>query len=75
MYADVLGMDPAVSGDERLFVDPTVGGVHPTDLGMRKQAVYWTEQLQQVRFCVVVSGSVCVAEWVGGVRSRCASLL
>lgn len=37
MFADPLGM-PAVNppGD-----DPTVGGTHLTDLGMRKQAAFW----------------------------------
>ena len=48
MYADTVGMSAEVSGDGRLLVDPTCGGTHPTDLGMRKQASYWTRMITKV---------------------------
>ena len=48
MYADTVGMSAEVSGDGRLLVDPTCGGTHPTDLGMRKQAAYWTRMITKV---------------------------
>ena len=48
IYSDSLGMNPAVSGDGRFLVDPTVGGTHPTDLGMRKQAKYWEKKIPSV---------------------------
>ena len=38
LFSDALGM-PAVNPDT---VDPTVGGVHLSDLGMRKQAAFWS---------------------------------
>ena len=37
LFADTLGM-PAVNTQQD---DPTVGGCHLSDLGMRKQAAYW----------------------------------
>ena len=48
IYTASLGMKPSVSGDGRFLVDPTVGGTHPTDLGMRKQASYWETQIPLV---------------------------
>eukprot|EP00948_MAST-09A_sp_MAST-9A-sp1_P001658 g1658.t1 len=48
IYSASLGMDPDISGDGRFLVDPTVGGTHPTDLGMRKQAKYWEKKIPEV---------------------------
>jgi hypothetical protein len=48
IYSSDLGMKPNVAGDYRFLVDPTVGGTHPTDLGMRKQATYWTKKIPAV---------------------------
>eukprot|EP00940_MAST-03C_sp_MAST-3C-sp2_P000994 g994.t1 len=48
MYSDSLNMNPNVSGDVRGLVDPTVGGTHPTDLGMMKQAKYWEKKIPSV---------------------------
>ena len=48
LFASPLSMAPVVAGDARLLVDPTVGGTHPTDLGMRKMAAYWTAEIAKV---------------------------
>ena len=48
IYSSSLGMAASVAGDARLLVDPTVGGTHPTDLGMRKQAAYWSEFIPKI---------------------------
>ena len=48
IYSASLGMKPSISGNRAHFVDPTVGGTHPTDLGMRKQAMYWETKIPQV---------------------------
>ncbi len=48
IYSDSLGMNPDVSGDRRFLVDPTVAGTHPTDLGMRKQAAWWTKTIPAI---------------------------
>ena len=44
IFADDLGL-AKVSG---VWVDPTVGGTHPTDLGMRKQAAFWATKIPAV---------------------------
>ncbi len=48
LFADSLGMAADVAGGAALLVDPTVGGTHPTDLGMRKQAAYWANEIPKV---------------------------
>ena len=45
IYSASLGMKPEIAGDNRFLVDPTVGGTHPSDLGMRKQATYWEKKI------------------------------
>lgn len=48
IYSSSLGMAASVAGGARLLVDPTVGGTHPTDLGMRKQASWWSETIPKI---------------------------
>jgi hypothetical protein len=44
IFSDDLGM-PSVNN---MQVDPTVGGTHLTDLGMRKQAAFWAQAIPKI---------------------------
>lgn len=45
IFAPTLGLDAV---DDSL-VDPTVGGTHLTDLGMRKQAAFWAQKIPSIK--------------------------
>ena len=43
--ADILADSLGMLHVNEVAVDPTVGGTHLTDLGMRKQAAFWSKYL------------------------------
>ena len=45
---DIFSSDLGLSAVNGMWVDPTVGGTHLTDLGMRMQAAFWAKKIPAV---------------------------